>query len=50
MHNHLDKSKIQIFLRGQKINKSVFLHKIDNFVLYEKKYFDDDVTASWPII
>ncbi len=39
MHNYLDKSKIQIFLRGKKINKPVFLHLIDNFILYEKKKY-----------
>ena len=38
MHDYLDKSKIQIFLRGKNINKPVFLHLIDNFILYEKKY------------
>ena len=39
MHNYLDKSQIQIFLRGKKIIKSVFLHLIDHFILYGEKYF-----------
>ena len=39
MHNDPDKSKIQIFFREKKINKSGFLNYIDNFILYEKKYF-----------
>ena len=39
MHNYLVKIKIQIFLRGKMIDKSVFLHLIDNFIFYEKKYF-----------
>ena len=39
MLNYLEKSKIQLFFRGKKINKSSFLHYIDNFILYKKKYF-----------
>ncbi len=32
--NYMENSEIQIFLRGKKMNKSVF----DNFILYERKY------------
>jgi len=46
MHNYLDKRKIKMFLRGKKINKSVFLYYIDNLILYEKNTLYDDVTAS----
>ena len=34
-----DASKIQIFLRGNKINKSVLLDWINNYILYRKIYF-----------